>query len=129
MYWRTAQCKIRSERKLRSLLAEEEQAITSRKFSAYRHPLEMVNSFRYLGRVISAADEDWPKVVRNLAKVREVWNRMPRILSREGVAPQVFVFFIKARVQAVLIFGAETWVVTPCTGRILGGSRTRWIGI
>ena len=30
-------------------------------------------------------------------------------------------FFFKAVVQAVLLFGLDTWVVTPCMGRDLGG--------
>ena len=30
-------------------------------------------------------------------------------------------FFFKAVVQAVLLFGSETWVVTPHIGKALGG--------
>ena len=32
-------------------------------------------------------------------------------------------FFLKAVIQAVLIFGLETWVVTPCMGKALEGFR------
>ena len=42
-----------------------------------------------------------------------------RILSREGAAPQVYGFFFKAVVQALLLFGSETWVVTPRTDKAL----------
>ena len=86
---------------------EEERAVTSRAFSAYGRPLEMVTSFRYPGRVISAADDDWLAVVQNLAKARAVWRRMTRILSREGARPWVSGFFFKAVVQSVLLFGVE----------------------
>ena len=49
------------------------------------------------------------------------------ILSREGVEPRVSGFFFKSVVQAVLLFGSYTWVVTTRVGRPLGGgSRTRW---
>ena len=51
---------------------EEEGGISSRAFSAYGHPLDMVTSFWYLGRVISAADDDWPAVVSNLSQERVV---------------------------------------------------------
>ena len=47
---------------------EEERVVTSRAFSAYGRPLEMVPSFRYMGRVISATDDDWLASIRNLAK-------------------------------------------------------------
>ena len=79
---RTAQCNKGAERKRRSLVVEEERMVTSRAFSTYGSPLEMVTSFVYLGRVISSADENWPEVVRNLSKVRAVLRRMTRILSR-----------------------------------------------
>ena len=86
----------------------------------------MVTSFKYPERVISATDDNWPEVVRNLAKVKTVWSRMLRILSREGATPQVSSFFFKAVIQGVLLFGAETWVVTPCMSKALGGFRPRW---
>ena len=66
-------------------------------------------------------DDDLLVVVRNLAKVRVVWQRMTRILIREGAEPRLSRFFFKDVVQLVLIFGAETWVVTPHMGRVLGG--------
>ena len=72
---------------------EEERAVTSRAFSAYGHPLEMVTSFRYLGRVILAADNYWLAAVQNLAKVRAMWSIMTRILNREGEEPWVSKFF------------------------------------
>ena len=75
----------------------------------------MVTSFKYLGRAISATDGNWPAVVRNLAQAKTVWRRMSRILSREGATPRVSALFFKAVIQAVLIFGAETWVVTHRT--------------
>ena len=84
----------------------------------------MVISFKYLGRVILAADDDWPEVVNKLARERKVWSRMSRILSREGVAMRVPSFFLKAMVQAVLLFGADTWVVISSMGKALGGFHT-----
>ena len=71
--------------------------------------------------MLSAADDDWPAVVQNIVKVRTVWWIMSRILIREGARPRVSGVFFKAAVQSVLIFGAETWVVTPCMVRSLGG--------
>ena len=85
---------------------EEERAVTSRAFSAYGLPLEMATYFKYLGRVISGAGDDWPTLVRNLEKARAVWQQLTRILIREGATPQVSEFFIKDVVQAVMIFGA-----------------------
>ena len=127
MHWCTAQCRKGAERKQRRLSAEEERAVTSRAFILYGRPIEKVTSLQYLRRVILAADNGWPAVVRNLSRVRLVCKRMTIILSREGVDPRVSGFFFKVVVQAVLIFGSETWVSTHRMVRVLGGgSRTRW---
>ena len=83
------------EQKQRCLAAEAERAATSREFSVYGHPLEKMISFRYLGRVFLAADEDWLAVFRNLEEARAVYRRMISILRREGVEPRVSRFFFK----------------------------------
>ena len=49
----------------------------------------MVTSFRYLGRVISAADKNWPVAFSNLSRERAVCKRMTRILIREGAEPRM----------------------------------------
>ena len=62
---------------------------------------------------MKAGDDDWPAVVGNLVKARKSWGRLSRILSREGADKRVSGNLFKAVVQAVILFGAETWVLTP----------------
>ena len=81
----------------------------------------MVTSFIYLGGVISAVDDNWAEVVRNMTKTLAVWRRMTSILRREEVRPRLSGFFFKSVIHSVLLFGVETCVFTPCMGRILGG--------
>ena len=92
------------EQKRRRLEAEEEREFTVRAFSTYGSPLDMVTSFKYLGQVISATDDDWPAVVRNLAQENKVWSRMSCIISREVATPWVSGLFFKAVIQVLLIF-------------------------
>ena len=66
----------------------------------------MVPSFKYLGIVILAADDDCLAVIQNLTKAQAVWVRMTRILIRGGSRPQIFVFLFKAIAHSVLLFGA-----------------------
>ena len=66
-----------------------------------------------------ARDDDWPAVAGNLAKARKSWGRLQGILRREGATPRISGNFFKAVVQQVLLFGAETWVVTPKMERAL----------
>ena len=70
---------------------------------------------------MAAGEDDWPAVAGNLKKERRSWERLQRILRREGATPRISGSFFKAVVQQVLLFGAETWVVTPKMERALSG--------
>ena len=54
-----------------------------------------------------------------MAKARKSWGSLQGVLSREGATKQVPGNFFKAVVQQVLLFGAETWVVSPMMERAL----------
>ena len=110
-----------AEWKRRKLAADEEREVADRDFRAYGLPLDMVTSFKYLGQVIMVEGKEWTEVVNKFSRARKVWSRMSLILSREGVAPRVSILFFTAVVQALLIFTAETYVVTPLIGKAMGG--------
>ena len=50
---------------------------------------------------------------------------MSHILSREGATPWLYGFVFKAVIQALMLLGSETWVVTPRMGMSLGGFQTQ----
>ena len=106
----TAQCAKGAERKRRRLTKTETREKLERAFSAYGKPMEAVLKFRYLGRILTATDDDWPAVAGNIKKARRIWGRLARVLGREGVDPKVSRTFYIAVTQQVLLFGAETWV-------------------
>ena len=66
----------------------------------------MGTSFNYLGRVISAADNDCPALVRTLANTRAVKQGLTRIVIREGGTLWVSGFFFKVVVRSVFFLGA-----------------------
>ena len=49
----------------------------------------------------------------DLQRARKSWGLLLQILSREGAGPKVLGHFFKSVTQAVFLFGAETWVLTP----------------
>ena len=84
-------------------------------FQAYGEPLDTVTLFKYLGRVLTAKDNNWSAFSSNLRKSRKIWMQIMRILSREGAYPKVSGLCFKAVVQVVLIFwgidvGPEPWM-------------------
>ena len=58
---------------------------SERSFHTYGESLENVTAFRYLGRVITAGDDDGPAVVGKLQKARKGWGLLLRILIRVDV--------------------------------------------
>ena len=62
--------------------------------------------------VMTAGDDYWPAMVGNPQKAKKSWGRLSQILRREGADPKVSGHFFKAVTQAVLLFGAEMWVLT-----------------
>ena len=97
-----------------------------RAFEAYRELLENVTTFRYLGRVLTAGDDDWLAVAGNLQKEQKSWGRLYQILIREGSDPKVSGKFYEAVAQAVLMFRAETWILTPRMERALDSFQHRF---
>ena len=108
-----------AERKRRRLAETEIRESTEMAFEVYGHKLKTVPSFKYLGRILTEGDDDCPAVAGNLGKAQKSLGRMQRILSREGANKRVSGNFFKAVVQQVILFGAETWVVTPRMERAL----------
>ena len=101
-----------AERKRRRLTETEARKNTERAFHAFGKPMEAVSEFRYLGWLLTATDDDWPAVARNIWKARMSWVHLARVLRREGADPKVSRSFYTAVTQQVLLFGAETWVLT-----------------
>ena len=74
---------------------------------------------------MTAGDKDWLAVVGNLGKARKSWGRLSRVIGREGEDPKVSGNFYKEMDQAVLLFGAETWVLTQRTEKDLESFQSR----
>jgi hypothetical protein len=72
-----------------------------------------VTTFTYLGRDLAANNSNWPALYKNLRKAQTKWALISRPLLRTGVSPRYVGYFYNAIVQSVLLYGAETWTVTP----------------
>ena len=74
--------------------------------------LEKVRTFKYLGRIVSDTDTDWPALQRNLQKARGRLARISPVLAWEGASPSVAGMFYRAAVLSIALYGSETWVWT-----------------
>ena len=73
--------------------------------------LQRVKQFCYLGRIFTENDDDSTCIQENLKKARKRWNRVGKILKTEGANPKVMAKFYLTIVQAVLLYGADSWVI------------------
>ena len=87
--------------------------------------MEAVTEFRYLGILLTATDDDWPAVAGNIQKAQRSWGRLAKILIKEGAEPKVSQTFYIAATQQVLLFGAETWVLTAKMEKALDAFQVR----
>ena len=64
-------------------------------------------------------------MVRNRGTARRSWGRLSRVLGWEGADPKVLGTFNTGVAQAVLLFGAETWVPTQRMEKALESFQSR----
>ena len=95
----TNQCKKGAERKQRRLAAVEVETTSEKAFNAYGTKMRVVTEFRYLGRIMTDTDDDWPALSGNIRRARASWGRLARILGREGADLKVTRSFYTAVTQ------------------------------
>ena len=88
--------------------------------STYGIPLDPISYFNYHGRFLLSADDNWKMVVLNLRRAHQKRAFPTRVFGREGADSRTSGMFYVSVVQAVLLYGLETWVIFPCIGRTLG---------
>jgi hypothetical protein len=84
-----------------------------------------VEVFKYLGRLLAYDDNDAQAVRGNLKKARGVWSRLSHTIRAENASPRTCGIFYKATVQSILLFGSETWNLSPSSLKLLEGFHIR----
>ena len=122
---RTELCQRGWERKCQHSAAVHSQQALQQVFTCNEEPLERVEVFKYLGRLIACDDADNQAMRSNLRKARGCWARISRVLRAENASPRTCGMFYKATVQAVLLYGSETWSLSPSSQKRLVGFHIR----
>jgi hypothetical protein len=108
----TSECKIWTKRAESETKQEERKQAVETKFYVNGQILQRVTEFKYLGRILDAEDNDQKAVKYNLAKAKQQWGRLTKVLASAKGKPRTMAKFYMAIVQAVLLFGSETWALT-----------------
>ena len=101
-------------------MEKESWARAEAAFTAYGIPLTPITYFRHLRRVLSENNDNWLAVLRKLRKAQRKWERLTRLLSREGSDSWTLGQIYLVVVQLVMLYRSETWVMKPRIRRVLG---------
>ena len=86
--------------------------------------VEGMVQFKYLGLPLDKTDDYWPAVRQNVKRARRVWGRLGKMLQREGAEIKVSEILYRAVLQALLLFGSESWVMLKTAEKTVEGAHT-----
>ena len=124
---RTEICRKGQRRRENERKQREQDASENVRFEVDGKAIERVKAFTYLGRTLSEDDNDTKCITDRIAKARAKWWRIAKILKSEGANAKIMAKFYKAVIQAVLLYGAESWVLTKENLRKLNSFHLRAI--
>ena len=105
-------CQKGRRRRKNERLQDTQHRAQQIKFFVNGKQLEKVSEFKYLGRVLTDNDDDTKAIEGQIRKARQQWNCIANILKREGANAMTMAKFYMAVVQAVLLYGSDSWVIT-----------------
>jgi hypothetical protein len=111
-HMQTKECQVGVERRKQRETAISSAMALRQQFTVHGDVLERVEVYKYLGRMMAQDDDDIQAVRAQLRKARATWARVGQVLRRENATPFVAARFYQAIVQAILLYGSETWVLT-----------------
>ena len=88
--------------------------------TTYNSPLSVILSFKLLGRVLSTSDDNWPEVICNVRREQHKWVQLLWVLGQKGADMWTLGVLYTEVFQMLLLYGLETWVMSPHIGKTLG---------
>jgi hypothetical protein len=106
------ECQVGVERRKQHETAISSALALRQQFTVRGDVLEHVEVFKYLGRMMAQDDDDIQAIRAQLRKARATWAHVGQVLWSENASPFIAVRFYQAIVQAILLYGSETWVIS-----------------
>ena len=107
----SATCRKAEQRRVNEKRQDEQHEAEEVVFEVNGKRLERVRAFNYLGRVLTENDDDSVSIDSRIKKARGRWVGIARVLKREGANARVMGRFYLAVVQALLLYGSESWAI------------------
>ncbi len=107
------ECQVGVERRQQREMAVTAALALRQQFTIHGDVLERVEVYKYLGWMMAQDNDDTQAVRAQLWKARATWARVEKVLQGENTPPTVAAKFYLAIIQAILLYGSETWVISP----------------
>jgi hypothetical protein len=107
------QCQVGVERRRQREAAVTAALALCQQFTIQGNVLERVEVYKYLGLMMAQDDDDTQAVRAQLRKAHATWAWVGNVLRGKNTPPTVAAKFYLAIVQAILLYGSETWVISP----------------
>jgi hypothetical protein len=106
------ECQVGVERRKQRKTAISSALALRQQFTVHGDVLEHVKVFKYLGRMMVQEDNDIQAIWAQLRKACATWACVGQVLWSENVPPPIATQFYQAIVQAILLYGSKTWVIS-----------------
>ncbi len=106
------ECQVGVERRKQRKTAISSALALCQQFTVRGDILEHVKVFKYLGRMMAQDDNDIQAIRAQLRKARATWVCVGQVLWSENASPFIAAQFYQAIVQAILLYGSKTWVIS-----------------
>ncbi len=68
--------------------------------------------YKYLGRLLAQDHDDIQAIHTQMRKARATWALVGQVLRSENASPFVATRFYQAIIQAILLYGSKSWVIS-----------------
>ena len=109
---RTKTCEIGRGRRLNEQKQVAQARADSIDITVNGISVERVKRFKYLGRILTENDDDTLCIEEQIKKARQRWGGIANILKREGANAKTMAKFYLTIVQALLLYGADSWTIS-----------------
>ena len=89
-------CSTAAEKRSRMLRSRQQEVEALGSFEVNGESINRVHQFKYLGRILDDADDDEHAASQQLAKARDRWGRVGRVLKSQGADPKTMGHFYQA---------------------------------
>ncbi len=107
------ECQEGVERQRQQKTAVTAALALRQQFTILGNVLKRVKVYKYLGRMMAQDDDDAQAICAQIWKACATWAQVGKVLWGENTSPTIAAKFYLALVQAILLYGSKSWVISP----------------